>query len=72
MNRKQLQYVIELSEDLNFSVVAERLGITQPALSKQVLALEKELDVKLFDRNNIPMTLTAAGEYFISEAKKLI
>lgn len=72
MNRKQLQYVIELSEDLNFSVVAEKLGITQPALSKQVLSLEKELDVKLFDRNNIPMNLTAAGEYFVAEAKKLI
>ncbi len=72
MNRKQLQYVIELSEDLNFSVVAEKLGITQPALSKQILSLEKELDVKLFDRNNNPMTLTAAGEHFVSEAKKLI
>lgn len=72
MNRKQLQYVIELSEDLNFSVVAEKHGISQPALSKQILALEKELDVKLFDRNNIPMTLTAAGEHFVSEAKKLI
>ena len=72
MNRKQLQYVIELSEDLNFSVVAEKLGITQPALSKQILSLEKELDVKLFDRNNIPMTLTAAGEHFVAEAKKLI
>lgn len=72
MNRKQLQYVIELSEDLNFSVVAEKHGISQPALSKQILALEKELDVKLFDRNNIPMTLTAAGEHFVVEAKKLI
>lgn len=72
MNRKQLQYVIDLSEELNFSVVAEKLGITQPALSKQILALEKELDVKLFDRNNIPMTLTAAGEHFVAEAKKLI
>lgn len=72
MNRKQLQYVIELSEDLNFSVVAEKLGITQPALSKQILSLERELDVKLFDRNNIPMTMTAAGEHFVAEAKKLI
>ncbi len=72
MNRKQLQYVIELSEDLNFSVVAEKHGISQPALSKQILALEKELDVKLFDRNNIPMTMTAAGEHFVVEAKKLI
>ena len=72
MNRKQLQYVIELSQDLNFSLVAEKLGISQPALSKQILSLEKELDVKLFDRNNIPMTLTAAGEHFVTEAKKLI
>ena len=72
MNRKQLQYVIELSEDLNFSVVAEKHGVSQPALSKQILALEKELDVKLFDRNNIPMTMTAAGEHFVVEAKKLI
>lgn len=72
MNKKQMQYVIELSEDLNFSVVAEKLGISQPALSKQILSLEKELDVKLFDRNNNPMTLTAAGEHFVREAKKLI
>lgn len=72
MNRKQLQYVIELSKDLNFSVVAEKLGISQPALSKQILSLERELDVKLFDRNNNPMTLTAAGEHFVNEAKKII
>ena len=72
MNRKQLQYVIELSEDLNFSVVAEKLGITQPALSKQILSLEKELDVKLFDRSSIPLTLTPAGERFVADAKELI
>lgn len=72
MNKKQMQYVIELSEDLNFSVVAEKLGISQPALSKQILSLEKELNVKLFDRNNTPMTLTAAGEHFVNEAKQLL
>ena len=34
MNRKQLQYVIGLSEDLNFSVVAEKLGISQSYISR--------------------------------------
>ena len=34
MNTKQIQYAVELSLDLNFSQTAERLGISQPALSK--------------------------------------
>ncbi len=72
MNKKQLQYVIELSKNLNMSKAAEHLGISQPALSKQILNLEKELDVKLFNRDVIPMELTAAGEYFVQEAKAII
>lgn len=72
MNAKQLQYAIELSESGNFSKAAEKLNITQPALSKQILMLEKELGVRLFDRSCNPMRLTAAGERFIKEAKELV
>lgn len=72
MNSRQLQYAIELSELCNFSQVAEKLNITQPALSKQILSLENELGVKLFDRSTTPMTLTAAGESFIQQAKELL
>jgi len=72
MNTKQIQYAVELSLDLNFSQTAERLGISQPALSKQILALEKELEVRLFDRATVPMTLTAAGEHFIRRARELL
>ena len=72
MNSKQLQYAVALSESLNVSQVAEQLGISQPALSKQILHLEKDLGVKLFDRSTNPLTLTSAGEYFINEAKKLL
>ena len=72
MNSKQLQYAIMLSETLNFSQLAEHLRISQPALSKQILALEQELGVKLFDRSTTPMTLTPAGEYFIRESKALL
>lgn len=72
MNSRQLQYVILLSEIRNFSQVAEKLNITQPALSKQILNLEHELGVKLFDRNTSPLRLTPAGEYFVREAQVLL
>lgn len=72
MNYRQLQYAVLLSEICNFSQVAEKLNITQPALSKQILGLEKELGVQLFNRNSNPLSLTLAGEYFIAEAKELL
>lgn len=72
MNSKQIQYAIKLSKTRNFSQVAEQLNISQPALSKQILSLEKELGVKLFDRSYNPMTLTPAGEYFIRNAVDLL
>ena len=71
MNSRQLQYAIALSEIGNFSQVADKLKISQPALSKQILSLENELGVKLFDRSTNPLTLTAAGDSFIQQAKEL-
>lgn len=72
MNIKQIQYALELAETLNFSQVAEKLGISQPALSKQIKHLEKELGVELFDRNHSPLTITPAGEYFVRNAGELV
>lgn len=72
MNSRQLQYAILLSQVLNFSQVAEQIGISQPSLSKQILGLENELGIKLFDRNHTPLTMTPAGEYFIEYAKDLL
>ncbi len=72
MNHKQLEYAIALSECLNFSQVADRFRISQPALSKQISNLEKKLGVELFSRDTNPIRLSAAGEHFIAEAKKLL
>lgn len=72
MNIRQIQYALALSEILNFSQVAEQLGISQPSLSKQIQSLEKELGVKLFDRNHSPLVLTPAGEYFVRNARELV
>ena len=72
MNSRQLQYAVLLSEILNISQAAEKLSITQPALSKQILSLEAELGVTLFDRSTVPLTLTQAGEEFIKNAKEIL
>ena len=65
LNSRQLHYAVLLSQIRNFSQVADMLHITQPALSKQILSLESELDLKLFDRTTNPISLTPAGEYFV-------
>lgn len=72
MNTRQLQYAIQLAEVRSFSQLAEKLSITQPALSKQIKALEDELGIKLFNRDTVPLQLTPAGEYFVREAKTLV
>ena len=72
MNRRQLEYAVRLAEVRNFSAVSNELGISQPALSKQIGALEQDLGVKLFDRGTNPVSLTPAGAYFIDEAKRMV
>ena len=71
MNTRQLQYAITLAKVRNFSQVADMLNISQPALSKQIINLEGELGLKIFDRSTTPLTLTAAGEHFIRQAEEL-
>ncbi len=71
MNRRQLEYAVRLAEVRSFSKLADELHISQPALSKQIGALEQELGIKLFDRSGTPLSLTPAGAYFIEEAKHL-
>lgn len=72
LNSRQLQYAIMLAETLSFSQLAEKLEISQPALSKQILHLEEELGLQLFDRTTNPISLTPAGGHFVREAQKLI
>ncbi len=72
MNYRQLQYAVALAQVLNFSEAAQQLDISQPALSKQIIALETELGVKLFDRGSTPLSLTPAGEFFVQKAEELI
>ncbi|HEX7057081.1 MAG TPA: LysR family transcriptional regulator [Bacilli bacterium] len=72
MELRQLQYVIKISEELNFSRAAEKLHIAQPSLSQQLSKLEKELGVILFQRSTNSVELTYAGQAFVENARKII
>ena len=72
MNARQLKYAIILSETRNFSQAAEQLGVSQPTLSKQIIHLENELGLKLFDRETSPLEMTPAGEFFMGKAREIL
>jgi DNA-binding transcriptional LysR family regulator len=64
MNSLQVNYFLKLAETLSFTKTAQQYYVSQPAISKQINALEKELGFKLFERNNKSTALTAEGKLF--------
>ncbi|HOU16082.1 MAG TPA: LysR family transcriptional regulator [Anaerolineae bacterium] len=71
MELKQVAYFLKVAEMGNFLAAAEELYISQSSLSKQIIALEKELDCVLFDRSRRKIALTPAGEAFLDYARPL-
>ena len=72
MNTKQLQYVVVLAEEQNFTKAAKRLFIAQPSLSQYISKLEQELGHTLFDRSTSPLRLTVAGELYVEMARRIL
>ncbi|ANE47916.1 transcriptional regulator [Paenibacillus swuensis] len=72
MEFRQLQYVIQIAAEKNFSRAAEKLHIAQPSLSQQLSKLEKEIGVLLFRRSTNSVELTHAGAAFVEQAQKII
>ncbi|MFC4769571.1 LysR family transcriptional regulator [Effusibacillus consociatus] len=72
MEFRQLQYAIKVAEERSFSRAAEKLHIAQPSLSQQILKLEQQLGVKLFDRTTTPLEITYAGERFVETAGRIL
>jgi DNA-binding transcriptional LysR family regulator len=72
MDFNRLRSFAAVAETGHLTRAAEKLHISQPALSAQIKALEDELDLTLFERTSTGMTLTAAGKRLLAEADKVL
>lgn len=69
---RELRYFVTVAEELHFTRAAERLYVSQPALSKQVRALERQLGVELFRRDPQGVALTEAGTALLPHARQVL
>ena len=72
MTLQQLEYIIAVEQHGYFVNAAEACGVTQSTLSLMIKKLEEELDVKIFNRDTHPVTVTEMGRKVIDEAKMAV
>jgi DNA-binding transcriptional LysR family regulator len=69
---RDLRYFVAVAEELNFTRAARRLHLSQPALSKQIQALEAALHAQLLQRNRREVKLTEAGDALLASVRPLL
>ena len=72
MELRQLEYFVASAKHLSFTKAAHECCIVQSAMSQQISALERELNVRLFERTNRGLILTQEGEVMLREARRLL
>lgn len=72
MNKIALETFIRITEENSFSRAAEKMHITQPAVSKRIAILEETLNTLLFDRIGKEVQLTLSGEILLEHSKEII
>src|SRR5262249_50284079 len=72
MELRHMRYFVAVAEEKNFTRAAARLHLAQPSLSRQIRDLEEELGVSLLHRGKGGVKLTAAGNEYLTQARKLL
>jgi DNA-binding transcriptional LysR family regulator len=72
MNLAHLQAFVSVAHHASFSIAADALHLTQPAVSKRIVALEQSLDARLFDRVGRQVLLTEAGHVLLVHATRTL
>lgn len=72
MDTRQMRYFVALAETLRFGQAAARMNMTQPPFSRQIANLERELGVRLVERNSRHVALTQAGERFLADSRAVL
>jgi DNA-binding transcriptional LysR family regulator len=69
---RDLRYFVTVAEELHFTRAAERLYVSQPALSKQIRMLERQLGAELFERGGPGVALTPVGVALLPHARRVL
>lgn len=72
MNLTQMERILMVAKSGNITDVAQKLFISQPALSQTLAIVEEEIGAPIFDRRAQPMKLTPEGEYFVRAAHDIL
>lgn len=72
MSLAQIRYFVTVAEEGNVGRAAQRLYVAQPAVSRQIRALEDEIGTPLFTRTTRGMTLLPPGRVFLDHAREIL
>lgn len=72
MTLNELRYIVAVAQESNFRRAAERVFVSQPALSLAIQKLEEELGVQIFERSRTAVSMTPIGELIVTQAQRVL